>query len=86
VPTLSSEMLWNGQACCEADFLFVGSALESGIKCCRSYAKLLDHAFRHADWNLAPRMRKISTEGYDRDEYRLLMGKSTTDEMRVCRY
>jgi hypothetical protein len=42
-------MLWNGQACCEAAFLFIGSAKESCIECCSSYAQLIDHAFRRAD-------------------------------------
>jgi len=56
-------MLWNGQACCEAAFLFIGSAMESCIECCSNYAQLIDHAFRRADSNLAPRMREISTGG-----------------------
>jgi hypothetical protein len=55
-------MLWNGQACCEAAFLFIGSAMESCIEGCSScYAQLIGHAFRRADLNPAPRMREIST-------------------------
>jgi len=54
-PALSSEMLWNGQACCEAAFLFIGSAMKGCIKCCSRYAQLIDPAFRRADQNLAPR-------------------------------
>jgi len=44
LPPLSSEMLWNGQACCEAAFLFVGSAMESCIECCSGYAQLVNSA------------------------------------------
>jgi hypothetical protein len=29
---LSSEMLWNGQACCEAAYFFIGSVVKSDIK------------------------------------------------------
>jgi hypothetical protein len=35
-------MLSNGQACCEAAFLFIGSAMESCIECCSSYAQLFN--------------------------------------------
>jgi hypothetical protein len=43
---LSSEMLRNGLACCEAVFLFIRSVIENCIECCSGYAQLIDHAFR----------------------------------------
>jgi hypothetical protein len=54
-------MLWNGQARCEAAFLFIASVIEICIDCCSSYAQLIDHVFRHADLNPAPSMCEIST-------------------------
>jgi hypothetical protein len=63
VPDLSSEMLWNGQACCEAAFLFIDSATENCIECRSSYAWLTDQAFRRSDQDLAPRMRAIGAWG-----------------------
>jgi hypothetical protein len=44
--SLSSEMLWNGQACCDAAFLFIGSVLKGSTESCSNYAELIDHAFR----------------------------------------
>jgi hypothetical protein len=69
VPPLSSEMLRNGQGCCEAAFLLIGSETENGIECCSSYAWPTDQAFRRADQDLAPRMRAISAEVANRDKY-----------------
>jgi hypothetical protein len=36
----SLEMLWNGQACCEAAYFFIGSVVKSHIKNCCNYAGL----------------------------------------------